>query len=438
MDFVNPRDRFISDDLCLYRDTLVNTPHFNILNADTTADVCVIGGGLTGVLTAMRLAEDGHDVVLIERHRIGWGASGRTGGQLIPGFNKDIRLLADKYGEENCAQAYRATLAALDECVNTIKSESIACEFMPGVVFPSESRKAQADLEDYAEFVDKHANHKIEIWDKNQTISNLGTDRYRGSMVDMRGGRFNPLQYLVAMAQKAAQKGVRIYEESPATRVDDSEFTGVNVYSTRARVTAKKVVVAGDAYLGWLMPDLRKKVVLTRTSMLATTVLTPDLLAQIIPCNHAVCEWKVLLNYYVKSVDGRMIFGGGDTPLTKTEEEKEAAFKKLNQMMVKTFPQLANVTISHWWGGYISMTMGEVPNVGCKDGKMYYSHGYSGHGIVPSHMVSRLIAEHVKGDPRLMNIMENFRARDIPGAGQYDTAIARLGLAWYRIKDMLG
>lgn len=438
MDFVNPRDRYISDDLCLYRDTLVNTPHFHILDTDTTADVCVIGGGLTGVLTAMRLAEDGHDVVLIERHRIGWGASGRTGGQLIPGFNKDIRTLARKYGEENCVNAYRATLAALDDCVARIKTMPVNCEFMPGVVFPSESRKAQDDLEDYAEFVDKHANHKIEVWDKTKTQANLGTDRYRGSMVDMRGGRFNPLQYLVSMAQLAAQKGVRIYEESPATRVDDSEFTGIHVYSTRARVTAKKIVVAGDAYLGWLMPELRKKVVLTRTSMLATTVLTPELLNQIIPCNHAVCEWKLLLNYFVKSTDGRMIFGGGDTPLTKTEEEKEAAFKNINRMMIKTFPQLANVTISHWWGGYLSMTWDEVPNVGCKDGKIYYSHGYSGHGIIPSHMVSRLIAEHVKGDPRLMNIMEVFRARDIPGAGHHDSTIARLGLAWYRIKDMFG
>lgn len=438
MDFVNPRDRYIADDLCLYRDTLVNTPHFQILDADTTADICVIGGGLTGILTAMRLAEDGHDVVLLERHRIGWGASGRTGGQLIPGFNKDIRYLAGKHGIDTCVEAYNATLMALDECIARIKNHPIACEFMPGVVFPSESRKANDDLLDYAEFVGKHANHEIKVWDKDQTATNLGTDRYNGSMVDMRGGRFNPLQYVVAMAQIAVSKGVRLYEESPATRVDDSEFTGVNVYSTRGRVTAKKVVVAGDAYLGWLMPDLRKKVVLTRTSMLATTVLTEDLLKQIIPCHYAVCEWKLLLNYYVKSVDGRIIFGGGDTPLTKTEEEKQAAFRAINRMMVETFPQLANVTISHWWGGYLSMTWDEVPNVGCKDGKIYYSHGYSGHGIIPSHMVSRLIAEHVKGDPRLMNMMENFRARDIPGAGTHDATLAKLGIIWYHIKDMFG
>lgn len=438
MDFINPRDRYITDDLCLYRDTLPTTPHFHILDADTTADICVIGGGLTGVMTAMRLAEDGHDVVLLERHRIGWGASGRTGGQLIPGFNKDIRTLADKYGLEPCVQAYNATLAALDEVRQTIADENIKCEFMPGVVFPAGSKKAANDLYDYADFCQKHFNQQIGVWDRAETDKQLGTNHYKGAMVDLRAARFNPLQYLVAMAQRAAAKGVRIYEESPATRIDDSEFTGVHVYSTRARVAAKKIVVAGDAYLGWLMPDLRRKVVLTRTSMLATTVLTLDLLTQILPCNHAVCEWKLLLNYFVKSTDGRIIFGGGDTPLTKNEDEKQAAFKNINRMMVEVFPQLANVTISHWWGGYLSMTWDEVPNVGCKDGKIYYSHGYSGHGIIPSHMVARTIAASVRGDPRMLKVMESFRARDIPGAGSHDSALARLGLMWYRIKDMFG
>jgi gamma-glutamylputrescine oxidase len=436
MRLVNPRDRYLTDGLCLYRDLAPPAPRFGLLETDESVDVCVIGAGFTGLMTARHLAEKGYSVIVLERHRIGWGASGRNGGHILPGFNKDIRWLANRYGMDIATGAYAATLAARDEIKNNIISYNINAQFTPGNAIAATSKNSAADLDDYTNFLAKHCNHNLKYLNAAETESALGTAYYRGCTVDMDSGCFNPYNYLLGMAQAIAAKGVKIYEESPAAAVNVVDANTVRVTSTRHTVTAKKVVLAGDAYQGFLVPELRRKYVLSRTSMLATTVLEPEIAAKIIPAQYAVFEWRILLNYFSKTVDNRLIFGGGDSPLTNSEAERNAAFRKIHSDMIKLYPALADVHISHWWGGYLSVTYDEVPNIGKIGDNLYYSHGYSGHGVVPSHMAGRCIAEAIHGDARVLNIVNKFHGKDLPGAGHYDAWLARMGLMWYRIKDV--
>ncbi|MFA5592795.1 MAG: FAD-binding oxidoreductase [Micavibrio sp.] len=434
--FINPRDRFLTDDLCLYRDLPHHKTDYPALEENAKADICVIGGGFTGVLSACYLAQAGFDVILLERHRIGWGASGRNSGQAIPGFNWDIRGIAARHGEELAAQAYKATLDALLDLKSHVLKSGIACDWQPGLVMAGKTEKSVKDLEDYKETVKRLCGHHLEMIDAARMEQMLGTGTYRGGLLDDEAGRFNPLKYVNGMADMAVKAGVRIYEETPALSLEKTAGGKVSINTPRGTVTCAKTILAGDAYQGWLMPDLRAKYVLLRTSMLATRRFTDDEYAQTIPADKAVFEWRSLLNYFTKTADGRLIFGGGDAPLSRSEAERRRAFTAIVRSMEEIFPHLKAIHITHWWGGYFSVTRDQVPEIGCIDNAFYYAFGYSGHGVVPSHMAARLMAEMIIRKEESPAFVKAMKAPPIPGAGRCDGLLVRCALQWYRVKDM--
>jgi gamma-glutamylputrescine oxidase len=301
------------------------------------------------------------------------------------------------------------------------------------------------DEEDYINFVSTHCNHKMWLADKPETQRRLGTDVYAGSMVDDDAGSMNPLAYLNHMASEIVKEGVTIYEETPAIEIRRESDGNCVIVTPNANIRAEQIVSAGDAYQGWLMPKLRSKYVLLRTSMLATAVLPDDIYAEIIPSNTAAYEWCGIFNYFNKSSDGRLIFGGGDSPLTGTPKEKRKAFNKIYDNMCDIFPKLQNVHVTHWWSGYFSVTQKLAPEIGRLNGFIYYAIGYSGHGIVPSHMAAHTIAEAIVADRKSgkhtmppvaeTSVLTILEANNIPGAGHYDQLLGRMGLFWEQIKD---
>ena len=438
--FINPRDRFPTDDLCLYRDKLKENRNYPNLDKDKKTQICVIGAGFTGLLSAYYLKQYGFDVTVVERHRVGWGASGRNSGQVIPGYNQDIRVIARKYGVDIAKASYQATVEALGEIRRLIEKQNIDCDFKPGLTITATDKKSNDDLGDHIDFLREKVGYKTDFIDASETAKDIGTTLYEGAMRDDFAGCFNPLKYITSIASICAEMGVEIFEETPALSMKKTASGKMEITTPKATITADQVIAAGDAYQGRLLPNLRKKYVLLRTSMLATEVLSDDIYDQILPSNHAVFEWQNLTNYYTKTADKRLIFGGGDAPLTRNKTEEEKAFKSVYGEMIKLFPSLQNIHITHWWGGYFSATLNELPQIGCLDDKIHYALGFCGHGVVPTHMSARLMAARIAGDTNLSqenpDFAKAFRTGNIPFAGKYDHHLVGLGMIWHKIKDM--
>ncbi|MAS87721.1 MAG: hypothetical protein CMH30_07090 [Micavibrio sp.] len=434
--FVHNRDRFLSDDICLYKDQKNYGIKYASLHEDISAEICIIGAGFTGLATAYHLIKAGQkNVALVERHRVGWGASGRNSGQIIPGFNKDIRETAAAYGEDKAAALYKATLDA----VATIKQIFIEIEqetsFKSGLIIAATSEKKADDLAEYKSFLEKiGCGENLALKNAGETKDAIGSEFYVGGLVDLNGGHFNSLKYLNLLAKYLVSKGLKIFENTPALKIN-KQADYIEVETPEGVVTAQKIVLAGDAYQGWLFPETRKKYILARTSMFAIQPLRPNVAETVLSCNYACFEWRRLLNYFAKTEDNRLIFGGGDTALFKNKQEERHTFEKLYQEMVCIFPQLKNAYVTHWWGGYLGLTATQMPEVGGLEDRIYYAFGYSGHGVVPTHMCGKIIADMiVHKDAK--NIMAELKAKVIPGAGHYDSAIASLGLFWQKLQDM--
>jgi len=433
--FINPRDRLLSDDLCLYKDQ----EHYKIdhapLDGDINTDVCIIGGGFTGVMTALHLLQEGFKVVLIERHRIGWGASGRNSGQLIPGFNQDIRNMRKKYGPEITDAAFLATVTAMKAIKARIKKHKIDCDYAPGLSIAAVTPKGYEDMQRYSEFMTAQYNYPMATLDDDRTVDHLGSDIYHGCAVDLQAGRFNPLKYLCSIANLAVEQGLVIYEETPALRIKNLADGKAEIITPHGRIHADKTVAAGDAYQGTLLPQLRRRYLLFRTSMLATNVLSDEKLNLTLPCNHAVFEWRALTNYYTKTADGRLIFGGGDSPLVNSKKDETRAFEKIYKRMTEVYPHLKNEHITHWWGGYFGVTKDQIPEIGRTEDGIYYAYGYSGHGVVPTHMAGRVLSDMIAGKLDDHHFSAKIKAATIPGAGKHDGILAKLALLWYGMKE---
>lgn len=439
MQWIDPRDRYISDDNCLYREDLPPPPLHPALGHEITADVCIVGGGFTGLNAALALARAGRKVVLLERHRVGWGASGRNSGQLLPGFNLDIRDVERLYGRATATQSYAATVQALEGIKARITENKLDCSLANGVLVAATKPKTMADLAASAAYLNTHCNRRTTVHGGAETAALIGTQQYHGALEDPDGASFNPLQYLMALAQWAVDAGVQLYEETPAMQLAAGKKPVV--HTPNGKVVCDHVVLAGGAYQGYLVPQLRRQVLLMRTSMLATAVLPENLAQAILPRRHAVYELRHMLSYFAKTADNRLIFGGGDCPLARNERERQKAFHSIRRRMVALFPQLDHTHITHWWGGYIAITRHELPSVGTLcDGyaNIHYAHGYSGHGVVASHMVGESIAAAICGEKTLHALLQQFKAADIPGRGRLDVPLARVALLWYRLLDALG
>lgn len=434
MNFANPRDRALSDDISLYRDQQTTQHRYPPLTQSADTDICIVGAGFTGLMTAKYLREKGYNVIVIERHRVGWGASGRCAGFLIPSFNKDIRQVIGKIGLDAATTYYKATVAAMEELKTRIHAENIPAEYTGGQIIPACTPWAAHDLSDYRTFIRDNCDYQMFYLDKMATQNALGTSLYHGALVDENAGRMNPLAYVTHLGESLHKAGVTLHEETPALSVR-YEAGKVVVTTPQGDVTAKKLVAAGDAYQGWLLPELRRKYILMRTSMLATSVLPQDILDSVIPAGKAVFEWRTVLNYYTKTHDGRLVFGGGDSTLSRSDAQRNKQFKNLARSMTRLFPQLNESYIGHYWSGYISSTIGQTPNFGTIGDKIYYAGSYAGHGIVPSHMAGRVLAEAIDGNDAMLKLLQTLHEKDIPGAGHMDNGIVALALCWHKLKD---
>ncbi|MBD9611388.1 FAD-binding oxidoreductase [Pseudomonas sp. PDM02] len=411
---------------------------FPALEEDLVADVCVIGGGFTGVNTAIELAQRGLSVILLEARRIGWGASGRNGGQLIRGIGHDVSGFARHIGVEGVRYLERAGTESVELVGKRIREHGIDCDLRWGFCELANT-KAQfaafkAEQEGLVESGYAHETRLVGPEQIREHVVNSGV--YAGGLVDMGSGHLHPLNLVLGEARLARSLGVQIFEQSPVLELIHGNT--VQVRCAGGTVRAGSLVLACNAHLDELEPKLSGKVLPAGSYIIATEPLAPDVATQLIPQNLALCDQKVGLDYYRLSADRRLLFGGA-CHYSGRDPADIAAY--MRPQMLKVFPQLADVRIDYQWGGKIGITANRFPQVGrlSQHPNVFYAQGYSGHGLNVTHWCAKLLGEAIHaGHSQGFDVFSAVPHMTFPGGPKLRSPLLALGMFWYRLREVLG
>jgi len=411
-------------------------PQRAALTADLSADVCVVGGGFTGVNTAIELAQRGLSVILLEARRIGWGASGRNGGQLIRGIGHDVSGFAKYVGEEGVRYLQHAGIDSVKLVGERIREHRIDCDLRWGFCelanTPAQFSAFQAELESLSALGYTPQTRLVAPQDMAQVV---GSSLYAGGLVDMGSGHLHPLNLVLGEARVAESLGVQIFENTPVLELVHGDTVQVRCGSGTVR--AASLVLACNAHLDELEPRLSGKVLPAGSYIIATEPLPVEVANQLIPQNLALCDQKVGLDYYRLSADRRLLFGGA-CHYSGRDPADIAAY--MRPKMLKVFPQLANTAIEFQWGGKIGITANRFPQVGRlkQYPNVFYAQGYSGHGLNVTHWCARLLAQGIHaGQSNGLDIFSQVPHMTFPGGKALRSPLLALGMLWYRVREMV-
>ena len=401
------------------------------LEGDGRADLIVVGGGFTGMAAALAAAERGRKVVLLEANTVGHGASGRNGGQLIPGLRWSAGDLVETFGLERARAIHAVAMMAVDRVAARIARHGIACDYKPGHLeaawkpahYDAMARETELLARDFGRA-------ELKMVAPADMAQHIASPLYHGGLFDPRGGHFHPLNYLLGLATAALAAGVTIHEQNAVTELRQHE--GVTAVTANGSVTAPQAIVATDAWTGELVPGARDLTVPILNYNIATAPLG-DLADRLLPSDAAVADSRFVLNYFRLSADKRMIFGGGER-YRQAPPPSIADFVRPD--MAEVFPELAAVPIDHGWGGTVSVTMNRLPHL-ARQGAIYYAHGYSGHGALLTTLAGELLAEAIDGDSAAFDTLAALPHRRFPGGRFFAKPLATLGLLYYALKDRL-
>jgi glycine/D-amino acid oxidase-like deaminating enzyme len=415
-----------------YAASLNNSTTWPRLDGDTRCDVVVVGAGFTGVSAAIALADHGFDVCLLEANRVGWGASGRNGGQLIDGF-VDVDRIEKRLGHAAGEIAWQMGVECRDLVIDRINRFGIECDLKFGYI---DLALKSSDMKDFRERIEscKRRNypHEMRIVEKDDMHEYIGSERYIGGMVNEGNGHLHPLNLCAGEARGAAELGVRIHEQTPVTRIEHGAQP--RVITPFGTVHADKVVLAGNAYLDGAEPRIEGKVIPAGSYIIATEPLEEELARELIPRDMAACDQRVALDYFRMSADRRMLWGGLCNYSGRTPRDITAA---LRPGMLETFPQLRNKRIDYEWGGYIAISVNRIPQLGRIQGNTWYVQGYSGHGVAPTHIAGKVVADAVAGDMERFDVFERVRHVRLPGGSWVRNQALALGMLYHRLKEIL-
>jgi len=415
-----------------YAATASEITNYPALQGSRSADVCVIGAGFTGVSTALTLAERGYSVALIEANRVGWGASGRNGGQLINGISGLARI-RKKHGESIADMLWDMKWRGNDIIYDRVEKYGIECDLKGGFIETALKPRQIPELEELAAERERHDfPYKYEVWDKEKTRAMLGTDAYIGGFICYRDGHLHPLNLCIGEARAAHELGVQIFEQSPVTGIEHGARPIVRTDS--GTVQANAVVLAGNAY-SRLEPKRLSGLIFPASSyIIATEPLSEDVVNEINPNDVAVCDLNEVVDYYRLSADKRLLYGG---QCNYSGREPTSIREYILPRMLDIYPQLENVRIDYEWGGKIGIVANRVPVLGRINNNVYYCQGYSGHGVNATHVMGEVMADAVGGTMEKFDLFADMRHLRIPGSQWLGNQMIALGMLYYRMKDLL-
>ena len=403
---------------------------FPRLKGDIRTDVCVIGAGFTGVATALTLAERSYSVCVLEANRIGWGASGRNGGQMIGGISGEKKLVKANPALEDLLWDMR--WRGHEIIRDRVARYDIDCDLKAGYVDVAIKPRHVADLEAQERlFSRRNFPFEYKLLSASEARDSLGTDAYMGALQNMGNGHLHPLNLCAGEAQAAASLGVQFFEQSAAMRLDHGD--AVRVSTAEGSVTADFVVIAGNAYQS-LVKSLYTRFFPVRSYIIATEPLTEEQLDTVNPHDLAVCDPNFVLQYFRLSADKRLLFGGR---MSYMGEDPKIITAKLQPRMEKIFPQLRGIGIDYAWGGTIAVPVNRVPQLGRAAPNVFYSNAYSGHGVNVTHLAGEIMADVIGGTAETFDIFSAFPSTRIPGVKHFGNSMVSVGVAYYALKDRL-
>jgi len=403
------------------------------LQGDITADVCVIGAGFTGLSTAIHLAEKGFKVVVLEGSLVGFGASGRNGGQIVNSYSRDIDFIEKHYGNEVGKQMGKMAFQGGRILRRLVKDYNINCDLKDGGIFAACNEKQLDGMKDRKTLWEKHGHTELDLLDESSIRQRVGTERYVGGLLDNSGGHFHPLNLVLGEAAAVESLGGTIYEDSEVIKVEEGEKT--KVYTKNGSVTSNFLVVSGNAYLGGLIPKLESKAIPCGTQVITTEPLSKEQQKQLIPMDNCVEDCNYLLDYYRLSGDGRLIYGGGVTYGAREPSKIEA---KIVPNMLKTFPQLKGTKVDFAWTGNFLLTLMRLPQFGRIGKNIYYAQGYSGHGITCSHLAGQVLADAITDQFERFDVFAGLPQYPFPGGRMFRVPMTAAGAMYYTLRDKLG
>lgn len=406
------------------------------LGGELRADVCIVGGGFSGLNTAIELAQKGLSVVLLEARKVGWGASGRNGGQLIRGVGHGVEQFESVIGAQGVRELKLMGLEAVEIVRKRVEQFNIDCDLTWGYCdLANKPRDLEGFAEDAHELKSLGYQHQLRLLQANQMHEVVGSDRYVGGLIDMGSGHLHPLNLALGEAAAAQALGVQIFEDSAVTRIEYG--SEVKVHTANGIIRASNLVLACNAYLGELNSNLGGKVLPAGSYIIATEPLSAEQAQAIIPQNMALCDQRVALDYYRLSADNRLLFGGA---CHYSGRDPEDISGYMRPKMLEVFPHLKNTKIDFQWGGMIGIGANRLPQIGRLKGQnnVFYAQAYSGHGVNATHLAGKLLGEAIAGQASTgFDLFDKVPHMTFPGGKYLRSPLLALGMLWHRMKEVL-
>jgi len=403
------------------------------LRGSAQADVCVIGGGFTGVSAALNLAEAGFDVVLLEAERVGFGASGRCGGLVGSGQRKDVLEMESLFSKERARLLWDFAEAGKAEIRGRVQEHDIRCDLQSGQVEgihkesycgrPAELAEVLAERYDYP---------YCRALSRDEVREKVATDTFLEGFWDEQAATMHPLNYVLGLARAARDAGVRIHEHSRVTEYTRGDPAMVT--TATGNVRASFIVLACNGYLGKLERRVAGKIMPINNFMIATEPLGEARARQLISGRFGVHDTRFVVNYFRLSDDDRLLFGGGENYRPGFPKDIQGFVRPY---MLELFPQLDDVAIDYAWGGTLSVTVNRLPHVGRLPPNLFFAQGYSGHGISIANFAGKVIAEAIAGTAERFDVMASMPIHTFPGGTLLRYPGMVLGMLYYSLKDRL-
>jgi gamma-glutamylputrescine oxidase len=430
---------FLSIDRDLARDsyyaaTVQRGPGFPALSGSADCDVAIVGGGLAGLSAALELAGKGFKVTLLEAKEVAWGASGRNGGQAIHGLACDQEAIEAQLGLDDAKRVWGMSLEAIELIRQRMATHAIDCEWRDGYLGLATTPSKTKDLDAWADRMARVYGAQFTRIGQGDVRQWIDSPRYLGGIHDPQSGHLHPLKYALGIAEAARSTGVRLHENSAVTAVEQLP-AGVRISTAQGEVRARQALLAGNVYLQGMAPQLESRIMPVGTYIVCSEPIDQALCDSLVPSRSAVCDTNFVLDYFRPTNDHRMLYGGRVSYSTKTPRNLADSMR---QRMVGTFPQLAGTKIAYAWGGFVDITMNRAPDFGRLGPNLYYLQGFSGHGLALTGLAGKLVAEAINGDATRFDVFARLKHHAFPGGRWLRTPALVLGMAWYRLRDILG
>ena len=418
-----------------YRASAELLPQQSSLQGEVVADVCIIGAGYTGLSAALHLAKAGKQVVILEAARVGWGASGRNGGHVGTGQRADQFALEKWYGKDRAKELWRLGLDAVDLVESLVKEHCIDCELGKGNIHYAAKSAHAGELQEEIEHLENNYGYHQLRGVERADLGSLGSAQgFHYAMVDEGARHLHPLKYCLGLARAAMAAGVTIYEQSKATQLK-VEGDGAVVQTTAGAIRADRAVLACNGYLEKLYSPIASNIMPINNFIVATEPLSEAMAGQINPLNASLSDSLFVINYWKLSEDRRLIFGGGET---YSDKFPSSITDFVRPHLLGVYPELAETRLDFGWGGTLAITRNRMPDMGVREGVVYYAQGFSGHGVPTATMAGKLMALSILTSCEDFDLMAGLRTPSFPGGPLLRRPSLVAGMLFYSLLDRLG